>query len=58
MLKHFLDFRERRVTAPRVRAGRAARAIHLLEGFEKVFDALDEMIKIIRKSEGKGRPRS
>src|SRR5947207_11170049 len=27
--------------------------IHLLEGFEKVFDALDEIIKIIRKSDGK-----
>src|ERR1041384_5845603 len=27
--------------------------IHILEGFEKVFDALDEIIKIIRKSEGK-----
>ena len=27
--------------------------IHILEGFEIVFDALDEAIKIIRKSEGK-----
>jgi len=27
--------------------------IHILEGFEKVFDALDEIIRIIRKSEGK-----
>jgi DNA gyrase subunit A len=27
--------------------------IHVLEGFEKVFDALDEIIKIIRKSDGK-----
>jgi DNA gyrase subunit A len=27
--------------------------IHLLEGFETVFDALDEIIKIIRKSDGK-----
>ena len=27
--------------------------LHILEGFEKVFDALDEMIRIIRKSEGK-----
>src|SRR4029079_8379419 len=26
---------------------------HILEGFEKVFDALDEIIKIIRKSDGK-----
>ena len=27
--------------------------LHILEGFEKVFDALDEMIRIIRKSDGK-----
>src|SRR6187431_3541393 len=27
--------------------------IHILEGFEKVFDALDEIIRIIRKSDGK-----
>ncbi|MDC0719541.1 DNA gyrase/topoisomerase IV subunit A [Nannocystis bainbridge] len=27
--------------------------IHILEGFEKIFDALDEAIKIIRRSEGK-----
>ena len=29
------------------------RRIHILEAFEKVFDALDEIIKIIRKSDGK-----
>ncbi len=27
--------------------------IHLLEGFEAVFDALDEILKIVRKSDGK-----
>ncbi|MCA1584977.1 MAG: DNA topoisomerase [Acidobacteria bacterium] len=27
--------------------------MHILEGFEKVFDALDEIIRIIRKSDGK-----
>ncbi len=27
--------------------------MHILEGFEKVYDALDEMIRIIRESEGK-----
>jgi DNA gyrase subunit A len=27
--------------------------IHILEGFETVFDALDEIIKIVRKSDGK-----
>ena len=29
------------------------RRIHILEGYAKVFDALDEVIRIIRKSEGK-----
>jgi DNA gyrase subunit A len=29
------------------------RRIHLLEGFEKIFDALDEIIRMIRKSDGK-----
>ena len=29
------------------------RRIHILEGFAKIFDALDEAIRIIRKSEGK-----
>src|SRR5262249_27964945 len=27
--------------------------VHILEGFEIVFDALDEIIKIVRKSDGK-----
>jgi DNA gyrase subunit A len=27
--------------------------IHILEGFEKVFDALDEIIRMIRRSDGK-----
>jgi len=27
--------------------------MHILEGFEKVFDALDEILKIVRKSDGK-----
>ncbi len=29
------------------------RRIHILEGFEKIFDALEEIIRLIRKSEGK-----
>ncbi|MEZ5317350.1 MAG: DNA topoisomerase IV subunit A [Vicinamibacterales bacterium] len=29
------------------------RRIHILEGFEVVFDALDEILKIVRKSDGK-----
>jgi DNA gyrase subunit A len=29
------------------------RRIHILEGFETIFDALDEILKIVRKSDGK-----
>ena len=29
------------------------RRIHILEGFEKIFDALDRIIKLIRQSDGK-----
>src|SRR5512144_2650424 len=29
------------------------RRIHILEGYATVFDALDEILKIVRKSEGK-----
>ena len=29
------------------------RRIHLLEGFETIFDALDEILRIVRKSDGK-----
>ena len=54
MLWHFLHFRLEVVTS-RLEHERdqLQRRIHLLEGFEKVFDALDEIIKIIRKSDGK-----
>jgi DNA gyrase subunit A len=54
MLWHFLHFRLEVVTR-RLEHERAAlaRRIHLLEGFEKVFDALDEILRIIRKSDGK-----
>ena len=31
----------------------STRRIHILEGFAKIFDALDEIIRIIRKREGK-----
>jgi DNA gyrase subunit A len=54
ILRHFLDFRfetvkrrfqyELRVLEER---------IHILEGFEIIFDALDKAIKIIRQSNGK-----
>ncbi len=54
MLWHFLHFRLEVVTR-RLEHERTAlaRRIHLLEGFEKVFDALDEILRIIRKSDGK-----
>src|SRR5262245_7726515 len=54
ILWHFLDFRFHVVTR-RLEYELAAlnRRIHILEGFETVFDALDEILKIVRKSEGK-----
>jgi DNA gyrase subunit A len=54
MLWHFLHFRLDVVTR-RLEHELAAlgRRIHVLEGFDKVFDALDEIIRIIRKSDGK-----
>jgi DNA gyrase subunit A len=54
MLWHFLHFRLEVVTNRLEHELEALKKrIHILEGFEKVFDALDEIIKIIRKSEGK-----
>ena len=54
ILWHFLHFRLEVVTK-RLEHELAGlqRRIHVLEGFEKVFDALDEIIRIIRKSDGK-----
>jgi DNA gyrase subunit A len=54
ILWHFLHFRLDVVTK-RLEHELAAlkKRIHLLEGFEKVFDALDEILRIVRKSEGK-----
>ncbi|HEY7289419.1 MAG TPA: DNA topoisomerase IV subunit A [Vicinamibacterales bacterium] len=54
ILWHFLHFRLEVVTH-RLEHELAAlkRRIHILEGFETVFDALDEIIRIIRKSDGK-----
>jgi DNA gyrase subunit A len=54
ILWHFLHFRLDVVTK-RLEHELAAlkKRIHLLEGFEKVFDALDEIIRMIRKSDGK-----
>ena len=54
MLWRFLHFRLEVVTR-RLEHELAAlkKRVHILEGFEKVFDALDEILKIVRKSEGK-----
>ncbi len=54
ILWHFLHFRLDVVTGRLEHELRALqKRIHVLEGFEKVFDALDEIIRIIRKSDGK-----
>ena len=54
MLQHFLDFRlivtQRRFE---YQLRQLEARIHILEGFVAVFDALDELIKIIRASDGK-----
>ncbi len=54
ILWQFLHFR---LEVVRARLGHELEAlrkrIHLLEGFEAVFDALDEILKIVRKSDGK-----
>lgn len=54
ILWHFLNFRMQVVTR-RLEHELAAleKRIHILEGFVTVFDALDEIIAIIRKSDGK-----
>ncbi|HEY2746540.1 MAG TPA: DNA topoisomerase IV subunit A [Polyangia bacterium] len=53
-LRHFLDFRFEVVTRRfRFDLDELNRRIHILEGYAKVYDALDEVIRIIRKSEGK-----
>jgi DNA gyrase subunit A len=54
ILWHFLHFRLEVVTRRLEHELEALKKrIHILEGFEKVFDALDEIIRIIRKSDGK-----
>jgi DNA gyrase subunit A len=54
LLRQFLDFRldvvRRRFTYD---LARLRKRIHILEGFEAVFDALDEAIALIRSSDGK-----
>ena len=54
MLRHFLDFRYETVRRRFVfDLEELKRRIHLLEGFVVIYDALDEAIRIIRKSDGK-----
>jgi DNA gyrase subunit A len=54
ILWHFLHFRLDVVRARLKHELEALKArIHILEGFAVVFDALDEILKIVRKSEGK-----
>jgi DNA gyrase subunit A len=54
ILWHFLHFRLEVVTK-RLEHELAAlkKRMHILEGFEQVFDALSEIVRIIRKSDGK-----
>jgi len=54
ILRHFLHFRHDVVTRRLENELQALeKRIHILDGFAIIFDALDEIIKIIRKSEGK-----
>jgi DNA gyrase subunit A len=54
ILREFLDFREEVVTRRfQFELAELRRRIHILQGFAIIFDALDETIRIIRKSEGK-----
>ena len=54
ILWHFLHFRLEVVTARLEHELEALKKrIHILEGFEKVFDVLDEVLRIVRKSDGK-----
>src|SRR5689334_4120916 len=54
ILWHFLHFRLDVVTRRlEYELEALKKRIHILEGFEKVFDALDDILKIVRKSDGK-----
>jgi len=54
MLWHFLHFRLEVVTKRlQHELASLARRMHILQGFATVFDALDQILKIIRASEGK-----
>jgi DNA gyrase subunit A len=54
ILREFLKFREEVVTRRfEFELAELERRIHILQGFVAIFDALDEAIRIIRKSDGK-----
>ena len=54
ILRHFLDFRMEVVTKRlEFELEQLEQRIHILEGFEIIFDAVDETIRIIRRSKGK-----
>jgi DNA gyrase subunit A len=54
MLWHFLHFRLEVVTKRlQHELGELNRRMHILQGFATIFDALDQILKIIRASEGK-----
>lgn len=54
ILRYFLHFRHDVVTRRLAHELESLeKRIHILEGFALIFDALDEIIKIIRKSDGK-----
>ncbi|HLV21453.1 MAG TPA: DNA topoisomerase IV subunit A [Polyangiaceae bacterium] len=54
ILWHFLHFRLEVVTRRlQHELGVLKKRVHILEGFATVFDALDEILKIIRKSDGR-----
>lgn len=54
MLRYFLDFRFEVITKRlNYQLALLRERIHILEGFEKLFDRLDEAIAIIRESEDK-----
>ena len=54
MLQYFLDFRFEIITKRlSFELDELNKRLHILDGFEAVFDALDEIIRIIRRSEGK-----
>ncbi|MBI4859434.1 MAG: DNA topoisomerase 4 subunit A [Candidatus Riflebacteria bacterium] len=54
MLRSFLDFRFDVVTRRhRYELGQLRERLHILEGFEKIFDDLDQAIAIVRKASGR-----